>query len=129
MNETTLYLSQLMGPILVLFGISFLIKEKWYLEVFKGLHKNGLFLYLDSVVETTAGLAIVLSHNLWGTTPEVMISLIGWAMLFEGTMIMMTSKAFLRSMMTMIATSNWLKVSAFLSLVIGGYLSWAGYLA
>ncbi|MDF2379624.1 MAG: hypothetical protein P1V18_05425 [Candidatus Gracilibacteria bacterium] len=127
MNSTTLFLAQLMGPLMVLLSLSFLIKEKWYIDLFKKLHNDGLFLFLDSILETIAGLAIVLSHNLWNTPTEIIISLMGWALILEGVSIMLLSKTVLRDLMKNFNNPSWIKISGIIALVAGGYLSWSGY--
>jgi hypothetical protein len=121
MNETTMALSQLIGPLFLLLGISLLVRKSAYLKLFKKIEQEGIFLLLASMIEFIAGLAIVLHHNLWTTPAEFIISIIGWGMVAEGTLMMLNSKFYIKKVVRMLSPTL-LSVGAVISIVIGGYL-------
>lgn len=84
-------------------------------------------MFFDGIVETTAGLALVLNHNYWETPLEVVISLLSWGILLEGALILMTTKSQMKSLLQKI-TPGVLKTEVVFLLVIGAYLCWSGYL-
>ena len=130
MNETTLFLSRLIGPICLLLGVSFAIHHNFYMDWFKKLKKNGAFLFLAALVETTAGLAIVLSHNLWTSAPEIIISVLGYGMILEGTLVLLGGKTWIKLAIRLLSRATLLFVfSVLLVFALGGYLTWIGYLA
>ncbi len=130
MNETTLFLSRLIGPICILVGVSFAIQHKFYMDWFKNLKKNGAFLFLAALVESTAGLAIVLSHNLWTSAPEIIISILGYAMILEGTLVLLGGKTWIKLGVRLLSrTALLFAFAALFCFVIGGYLTWIGYCA
>jgi hypothetical protein len=128
MDETTLFLSRLMGPMILLIGISFTIHHKFYLSWFKNLKKNGAFLFLAAIVETVTGLAIVLNHNLWTSAPEIIISLLGCGMILEGASILLGGKNWIKFIVRLMSHANSLfMLSAVFVIALGGYLTWIGY--
>ena len=127
LNEATLHLAQLIGPIAVLLGISFLLKAKDYMAWFKHIDRAQPYLFLQGLVEAAVGLAIVLHHNLWGSAPEIIISLLGWGMIFEGSLALLTSNKSIKRMVRNIITPDYFQVSSVFCLILGGYLTWVGY--
>jgi len=127
MNETTTYLAQLIGPITLLLSLSFLFKAKVYMEWFKHVEKTQPYLFLQGIVESTVGLALVLNHNLWGSAPEIIISFLGWAMIMEGSMALLTSdKSIKKSLRKTMSVKSLQGVSGAM-IILGAYLTWAGY--
>ncbi len=130
MNETTLFLSRLIGPICLLLGISFAIQHKFYMDWFKNIKKNGAFLFLIALVETTVGLAVVISHNLWTSAPEIIISFLGYGMILEGTLVLLGGKTWIKLAVRLLShTALLFGFGALFALGIGGYLTWIGYFA
>ena len=125
MNETTLFLSQLMGPVLIALGLSMLIRKDAYQEFFQNLSKNRAFLLYNGLLEGTAGLAIVLHHNLWNTPAQVVISLLGWGMMLEGLFGLFVSKRTIKDIVHSSATT--LNVAALLCILMGAYLAYVAY--
>ena len=127
MNDLTLYLSQLMGPVMAILGLAFLLRQKEMVTRMKDLAKHPVILLISGMVETTAGLAVVLAHNEWGTPAAFIISLMGWGMLIEGTFSLLVSKTFLRKSIADM-TMGVIHPAGVVMLAAGAYLSWYGYL-
>jgi len=130
MSEMTLFLSQLIGPIVLLMGLSFWVNRSFYMDLFKKLENNSAFIFFDGLVEPTVGLAIVLNHNYWGNLNEVIITLFGWLMLFEGALILLGTKASVKAAMKSMSKSmdSLLSGMSVACVLIGAYLAWMGYL-
>jgi hypothetical protein len=130
MSADTLHLAQLIGPILILLGVSFGMNKKFYINWFKKMDKEDGFLFLAGLVETTAGLAIVLGHNLWGSAAEIIISFLGWAMILEGSLCLLLNKKFPKGIVSHMMKSmpEFMSISAVVMLVAGTYLSYLGYM-
>lgn len=127
MNDTTLFLSQLIGPVLVVLALSMLIRQDAWREFIRNLSKNRALLLYNGVIEGTAGLALVLHHNFWNTPAEVIISLLGWGMVVEGVFDLFVSKTTIKDLAH--ATTGILNISAIITLVAGAYLSYVAYIA
>jgi len=125
MNETTIFLGQLMGPILIILGLSMLVRQDAYREFIQNLSKNRSLLLYNGIIEGTAGLAIVLHHNLWATPSQAIISLIGWGMLVEGVFDLFVSKTTIKDIAH--SGAGVLNITAVVSVLIGAYLAYVGF--
>lgn len=130
MNSSTLFLSQLIGPILLLLGVSFGLNKKFYSDWFKKMDKDDAFLFMAGIVESTAGIAIILGHNLWGSAAEIIISFLGWAMILEGSLCLLALKKFPKGIMNHMMKSmpQLISLSAIVMILAGAYLSYLGYI-
>jgi len=130
MNETTLFLSRLIGPTILLIGISFAIHHKFYIDWFKKFKEREPLLFFTELIEIIAGLAIILSHNLWTSVPEIIISVIGYGMVLEGALVLLVGKPWVNLAVRLFSRTTFLFVFSLLLTVltlVGGYLTWIGY--
>lgn len=130
MNATTLFLSQIMGPVLLLMGVSFGLNKSYYVSWFKKMEKDDSFLFLAGIVELSAGLAVVLSHNLWNSAAEIIVSLMGWGMILEGAIVLLLNRKYPRGIVGHMSKSlpEFMSIVAIASLILGAYLSYLGYM-
>ena len=127
MNEMTLFLAQIFGPVLGLVGLGILINQDFYSKAFKDFNKEG-FSFVAIVMSMIAvGVVLVLKHFLWGSLSEVLVSLIGLGFLVKGAMLALMPKAF-NGIVNRVYSKGLLKFAGLLWLVGGGYLSWVGFL-
>src|SRR5690606_37703479 len=62
MNELSLFLHQLIGPIIVLVGLAVLTNQKMYTQIYKNLDKEPLSLMFVALATLAVGFSIVLKH-------------------------------------------------------------------
>ncbi len=126
MNEMTRFLLQLIGPIGLVVAVSFLFTPKLYEKMIKQMSEDALGIYLSALAALSIGMAMVLKHNLWGSFPEVVITLFGWLSLVKGVILVFSpstsigiAKKMWRGGGAMIAMMIWL--------VLGVYMTYAGF--
>jgi len=89
---------------------------------------NPAMLFLAGIITLVAGLAIVLSHNVWsGGTLPVTVTLLGWISLIKGVLLLSpgTTSGFWDSF----HYERLYYVYASISFVLGAYLTYAGFKA
>lgn len=128
MNSTTTFLLQLIGPIGLIIGISLWINPKFYKNLIKSMEKEPIGLYIASLGAMTIGLSIILKHNLWTTTPEIIISLLGWILFLKGILLAFSpiqmykiSKKLVKSSFIVWGGTFWI--------ILGAYMCWLGFFA
>lgn len=129
MNDLTLFLHQLMGPIVLVGGISFLTNMKSYKDLMKRLDEWPLTVYLSGVIALSIGIAIILKHNLWGTVPEIIVSLFGWIAIIEGILIIIVPEFLVQFSKKISQTSIFTIAPPIAWLALGIYMCWIGYFA
>lgn len=125
----SLYLGQLMSVVFVVVGLALLLRSKHYISAYKAWMKHeGLMLFTTMVV-FTAGVALVLVHNVWVASWEVLITIVGWAMILKGVLLGFFPKEF-GGMVDGLLKKSWLLAFGGAVWVIGGlYLGYFAWMA
>src|SRR5262245_50900421 len=74
----SLFLARLIGPIFVVVAIGVLTNGAAYRSVSAELARSTALIYLSGLLAMTAGVAILLHHNVWTADWRVLITLFGW---------------------------------------------------
>ena len=82
--DPSIFLAKLMGPILVVVGLGILINRAPSQAVAEEVVKSRALLYVSGVLALIAGLGIVLTHNEWDLSWQVIITIIGWLAVIRG---------------------------------------------
>jgi hypothetical protein len=82
--QTSIFLARLLGPLMVIVGAGILINPKPFRTIAGEVVRSLTLVYLFGFFDLVAGLAIVLTHNVWVLNWRVLITLIGWLMLIRG---------------------------------------------
>jgi hypothetical protein len=125
---STYFLARLIGLLLLSVGASMVFQKTVFMKVLNDVTGDRTSLFMVGVVLLLSGLSVVLTHNIWnaGFLPLV-ITLIGWVLILRGIIsVFVPGDGVLRMI-------RWLKVEEFswlyaiVVLVIGAYLTWAGF--
>jgi hypothetical protein len=128
MSSRTAFLSKLIGIYCIVISLAMLAHKQATVEVVIALVHDAPLLFVTGLIALTAGLAMVLCHNVWsGGAAPVIVTLIGWASLVKGALILFLPPAseadvFLGGLYH--ARLFYLYVA--FSLLIGIYLTYAG---
>jgi hypothetical protein len=82
--QTSIFLARLLGPLLLLTGASIVLNPKSFRSIAGEVVRSVTLVYLFGFMDLAAGLAIVLTHNVWVASWRVLITLIGWLLLIRG---------------------------------------------
>jgi len=126
--DLTTVLAQLWGPVIFAVAIGVFVSRTYYIKIYRELEKDALAVLLFGMVAMTAGIAHVLVHNIWGTFPQIIVSLLGWGLLIKGVLFIVAPGLVDR------AGDGWanlklIPIAGGLMLLVGAYLSWIAYLA
>jgi len=126
--ETTIFLAQLWGPALLAVGLGIFVSRKYYVRVYHELEKETLAMLCFGMMAISVGIAQIHFHNVWSTFPQIIVSLLGWATLIKG-FAMTIVPGFVDRGGDWTVKSKLLPISGALTVILGLYLSWLGYLA
>lgn len=128
MNETTLFLVQVMGPIFAIVGLGIILNSHNLAKAFKDLNKEPFALFMASMAMIALGMAIVLKHFLWGSLPEVLVSIVGLAILVKGVMLAIMPNAF-NKLIDSILSPLLARAGGVIWLIGGTYFCYIGFVA
>lgn len=114
-----------MALMFVVMAISMWANKKFYVDMFKEIEKDKVALFFASIIEMTAGAAVVLNHNLWGTVPEIIITIIGWGAILEGLTALFWTKKYKKLALRVFSEDVFAFSAGFIA-ALGLYLGWIG---
>jgi len=120
--DTTLFLSQLLGVFLTVTGLSMIIKRKMLMHVLDDVFKHRTMSYMFGVLLLIGGLLIVLNHMKWGTTQEVIVSIVGWDLVIESFAYLFFPQKTLRKVFKTLRKKWFYNLVSVTYLVLGVYL-------
>ncbi len=128
MNEMTLFLAQIFGPVLGLTGLGILLNPDFYEKAFKDFSKESFSLVAISMSMIAVGVVLVTKHFMWGSLAEGFVSFIGLGFLIKGVLLTVMPKAF-DGLVKSLYSKNLIRFAGGLWLVAGAYLAYVGFLA
>jgi hypothetical protein len=84
--QTSIFLAQLMGPVILAAAISLFINGEQQVAMAREFLESPSLIYISGLLVMTAGLAIVLYHNVWVFDWRLIITVLGWLAVIGGTM-------------------------------------------
>ena len=127
MNRSA-FLAKLIGLYCLLVGLFMLARKDTMLTAVTELVHDPPAVLILGMALLTIGLAIVLAHNVWsGGLAPVLVTVIGWLTLLKGFVLLFLSPDGLVAYMQAIHYEQLFYVFAAIVLVIGVYLTWAGF--
>jgi hypothetical protein len=128
--QTSVFLARLMGPVLLVAAVGLLANTAAYTAMAREFLHSPPLIYLSGALVMTAGVAIVLYHNVWTADWRVIITLFGWAATIGGA-VRMTLPDTVRSIgEKMLRSRSWVMTGGgVLWLAVGAVLCFFGYFA
>jgi hypothetical protein len=125
--STSTYLARLIGPVLLAAAIGMFLNREGYKAMAQEFLRSPALLYLSGLLTMTAGVAIVLAHNLWVADWRVLITIFGWLGAIGGAARIALPGATKAVGERMLAKPTWMTVGGVGWLAIGALLTLLGY--
>lgn len=121
------FLGQLMSAVFMIVGLALLIRPSYYTQAYQEWLKNGGLMLFSAMVVLATGVAIVMVHNIWVASGEVLITIVGWAMILKAFLLLFLPEPF-EKIVEGLMKHKWLLSFGGLVWVIGGtymaYYTW-----
>ena len=126
--QTSIFIAKLLGPIFVLVGIAMMSKPDAFRTLLKEFIESHVLMYLAGFLGLVAGLALVLTHNVWLLDWRLIITLIGWATIVRAVVTIFRPQQIVSLGLKAIQHKGIFFGAAVTDLAIGLILSYFGYL-
>ena len=126
--NTSIFLAKLIGPVLLVLGTGMLVNAKAFRPVFEEIVRNRALVVLFGLMTMSAGLAVVLTHNVWVASWPVLITILGWLSLIAGAFRLLTPQDAIKFGRKMYEQPNGAFTGAAIWAVTGAILCFFGYL-
>ena len=121
------YLAQIWGISTVVVSLALLIKEKHLKKFFESIETEESF-FIWGFISLVIGVAMVLAYNVWAWNWQLIITLLGWAALLKGLMLLFFPES-LRKCAKKMNNGQWLPIWIILLLFIGLAITYFGFTA
>ena len=124
--STSLTLANILGPMLVIIAVGILLNINAYQEMIGKMQVSSSLWYLGGLLALVYGLLIVQWHNVWVWQWPVVITVLGWAGLLKGILLLVFPKWIVRWAGLYQRNRLALKVNAVFALLLGLFLTVMG---
>ena len=125
---TSIFLARLIGPVALTIGIALLINRAGFRALANDFMASPALMFLAGVITLPAGLAIVLTHNVWTADWRVLITLLGWLALLSGIVRIVWPGATAAKGRRMLTNPMTLLAGAAIYIAAGAVLCFFGYI-
>jgi hypothetical protein len=127
--ETSIFLARLLGPSMLVVVAGLIVNRANYRALAHEFLGSPALIYLAGLLALVAGLAIVLTHNVWVMGWPVIITIFGWASLIAGILRIVFPTPLARFAERVVDNQAVLIGSILVYLVLGAWLTYVGYFA
>jgi len=127
MSQLTVFLARFIGLFTVLLVVALLLRGSASVEAAVA---DGSVMLVYAIISLATGVAMILGHNVWsGGALPVVVTLVGWLILAKGLMLLFVTPDALQQIFDHMRYGEHYYLYLAPSLVIGLYLTWAGFTA
>ena len=127
--EASIFLAKLIGPMLLVMGLFVVVRRDRMRRIGKEFLDSEALIFMSGVITLPAGLAIVITHNVWEPNWRLLITLVGWIAVFAGIGRLVLPDRMKTVGNSMIENPVFIAVPGALMAVLGAFLCYQGYLA
>jgi len=124
---TSIFLAKLIGPVLLLMGAGMIVNAKAYRPVLEEIVRNRALVVLFGLMTMSAGLAVVLTHNVWVAGWPVLITIVAWLTMISGAFRLLAPQDAIKFGRRVYEQPNGIYTGAAIWLVVGAVLTFFGY--
>jgi uncharacterized protein YjeT (DUF2065 family) len=124
--ELSYFLAQLFGLTMVIFSVIWWLRPKLIDTMLAELRQQPFSMMLAGFFAIVAGLAIVLTHNIWEFSWVGLITLFGWVAILKGVTYIAFPDLLIRTASTVMQGKQRTFMTIF-SLLMGLYLTYHGF--
>jgi hypothetical protein len=125
---TSIFLARLIGPFALALGLALVFQGTGFRAFASEFMASPALIFLSGVITLPAGLAIVLTHNVWTPDWRGVITIVGWLAVVTGAIRMIVPQQAAAKARGVIAQPLIPKIGAAIWLAIGALLCFYGYI-
>ena len=123
----SIFLAKLIGPLMLAVGIGIFVNGAVYRLLADEFLRSRAIIYLSGLLLMTAGLAIVLTHNVWRADWAVLITILGWLLLIGGAIRIVMPQGTERVGRRLLKEKHGLTIGGIVWVALGAILCVFGY--
>ena len=125
----SIFLAKLIGVAFLIIGVFFILKTKNLQAAMMDMGKSPALMTVVGIVRIFVGLAIIYGHNEWIFRWPVVITLLGYLILFNGILMLFLQKEIMAMILKVAPRVKFFKMAGIVILIVGIFLSYCGFWA
>ena len=125
--STSIFLAKLIGPFFLIVGAAVALNARNFPAIAEEFLRSPALIFLSALMILPAGLAIVLTHNVWVANWPVIVTLLGWISVISGAVRLIAPQRVTAIGRRVHARRNLVYASAAIWIAIGAVLTFFGY--
>jgi uncharacterized membrane protein YesL len=126
--STSVFLARLIGPVMLVIGLAVFANQRGFRDMSEEFLASRALIFLSGLLIMPAGLAIVLTHNVWTADWRVVITIFGWLCTIGGAIRLFEPPALVQAGRTLLGRAYFTPVAAAIWVVLGLLFCFFGYL-
>jgi hypothetical protein len=127
--ENAVIIAQVAAPMYLTIGLSVLLYAKTWEKIMDKWKKDHLSLFPLMFMYPILGVIVIRMYNVWELNIWLIVTLIGWILLFKGVMYFLMPGALIKKIMDIKNKPAMIYPAALTSIAIGGVLGYYAYFA
>jgi hypothetical protein len=127
MELPAMMIAMILGPFLVVFGLSHILYANVWVKLFKGWEKDHHTLLPIMLLLFISGLIVVNMYNIWAWNTWLLVTLMGWGMLLKGAFYLLLPGSLLKKGIKMGEHVGFQYLGGLMMVIIGACLSYSTY--
>lgn len=123
--DNAIFLAGIFGPLLAIIGFWMLAFSENFSKVIMSMKSTPGAFYLSGVLNLLLGIIIISMFDEWSWEPSLLMTLVGWVLLFRGAAVLFIPHVVIKWTMTDITT---MKAMGVLPFIWGLALCWFAFL-
>jgi hypothetical protein len=125
--DTSIFLAKLIGPVCLVIGLALFVNGTGLRVLLFEFIDSPALIFLSGIITMTAGLAVVLTHNVWAADWRVVVTVLGWLATIGGAIRIVVPQQTIELGRIMLTNYYTVPVVMGFYLVLGALLTYFGY--
>jgi hypothetical protein len=125
---TSLFIARLIGPVMLVAGLAVVANPRGFRDMAGEFLASRALMFLSGFLLMPAGLAIVLTHNVWTADWRVLITIIGWLNVVGGALRLYEPPFLVKAGHAMMRKPFYISIAGAIWIALGLLFCFFGYL-
>jgi len=126
--STSIFLARLIGPVMLTIALAVFANQRGFRDLAEEFMASRALMFLAGFIIMPAGLAIVLTHNVWTADWRVLITIFGWLNVVGGALRLAAPPFLVKTGRAMLKQPRFTLFAAAIWAVLGLLFCYFGYL-
>jgi hypothetical protein len=126
--STSVFLARLIGPVMLVIGLTVFANPRGFRDMAEEFMASRALMFVGGLLIMPAGLAIVLTHNVWTADWRVLITIFGWLCAIGGALRLFGPLFVVKAGHAMLDQPHFTTIAAAVWVALGLLFCFFGYL-